>query len=1091
VSSGRRIEVVVTGDVKPFTRSMAKASEEASLFGKHLNVVEKSSHHLREGVALLAGAAGLAGLEEAIKGVVEAAQRKQKIDELERQQLLANHEAYGKLKDQIDATLNAQSKMSAFDDEDLKQSFTNLDRTTKNSAAALRLNALAADVARGRHMDLQTAALLVGKVYAGNVGILGRYGIQLAKGTSATEALGELQKRFAGQADAYGKSNAGAAERLGVAWENVKESLGTAILPALTKVENAVSSFFNDPKTQRAVEKYGQMIADGVGGALGSVIAYIDAHKADISAILHTAGTVAALAATQMQTMAAAAQDIARKLGGWKEVMIAVGIGFAGAKVAMTGFMVATRVQAIITAGAMKAALISTGIGAILVAVGIAVEVIVRHWDTVKQATRALAATLKDSWRTALTVVTGFVKFAAGAWLTLMTAPIRGVLEAFSRLPFGMGKPFKAALDLLSSYSTDWVKSGVQQMARGGTELGQAYGRNFAAAATPYLQSVSDVSKAMFTTNGQGYNFTGPSIGPTFAPGANRPGTSVNPGVVKFVGQLGGMVGEKLTIGTGTNHSTNVAGTNRRSDHADGNAVDIPASGTELLKLGRMALIAAGMPTEEAIRQTGGLFNVGGWQIIFNTNEGGNHFNHLHIGTHNRSVTMPKPGTPEFKLPPMPSIGALPGVAPAKGTAKKKTAPILPYALQESISQAKSSSGVGDDVRAYARALSALRGELEHTGNAARRAQIQKEIAAISQSLDRIHDKQTADKLKRIRDAFKNAFGPEITATLAAFDRATQRGLKGLQDDLQRTIDDIGRQLDSTLAGIDARRKALTPEEQALRDFRSTRKAQEDAQREADLRAALAQASTDEERKSAQGDLQQFLADKEEERLQTIADASREAADAQLDTEEQAARDAADAKKKAAQDAYDDAVQKYQDERDAQKATLELQLKDYMGYLVAKGEAAKQARNDLNAWLSAHPEYGVAASDVASTDSAAASAASISNAAAAAAAAVGASIFSGGGQSVYKTKGGRLIPMADGGTFTVNRPTHLPILAGEAGPERVSFEPLNAGRRGGGSGKPFVVQIPLDGKVIAEVLIDPIRREVYNVQQRNRTTGIR
>jgi hypothetical protein len=70
------------------------------------------------------------------------------------------------------------------------------------------------------------------------------------------------------------------------------------------------------------------------------------------------------------------------------------------------------------------------------------------------------------------------------------------------------------------------------------------------------------------------------------------------------------------------------------SNHWSGHAADIGASGSQLHKLGYLALIHAGMPRAQAAkaRRTGGLFNVGNYQIIFATDEGGNHFNHLHVG---------------------------------------------------------------------------------------------------------------------------------------------------------------------------------------------------------------------------------------------------------------------------------------------------------------------------------------------------------------------------------------------------------------------------------------------------------------------------
>jgi hypothetical protein len=118
----------------------------------------------------------------------------------------------------------------------------------------------------------------------------------------------------------------------------------------------------------------------------------------------------------------------------------------------------------------------------------------------------------------------------------------------------------------------------------------------------------------------------------TLSKGADRPGVSTNPAVLDFVGQIAGLANTPLQIGTGTNHNQYVAGTNRESAHWVGNAADVPASGAQLTRLGQDALIAAGMPPAQARQQQGGLFNVGGYQVIFNSMEGGNHFNHLHVG---------------------------------------------------------------------------------------------------------------------------------------------------------------------------------------------------------------------------------------------------------------------------------------------------------------------------------------------------------------------------------------------------------------------------------------------------------------------------
>jgi len=112
--------------------------------------------------------------------------------------------------------------------------------------------------------------------------------------------------------------------------------------------------------------------------------------------------------------------------------------------------------------------------------------------------------------------------------------------------------------------------------------------------------------------------------------GADRPGVSTNERVKQFVGTLGMTAGMPLEIGTGTNHNQFTVNGNQ-SDHWEGNAVDIPAEGTTLTRLGKLALRRAGMKPADIKKANGGIYNIGNYQIIFNTTEGGNHWNHLHV----------------------------------------------------------------------------------------------------------------------------------------------------------------------------------------------------------------------------------------------------------------------------------------------------------------------------------------------------------------------------------------------------------------------------------------------------------------------------
>lgn len=116
------------------------------------------------------------------------------------------------------------------------------------------------------------------------------------------------------------------------------------------------------------------------------------------------------------------------------------------------------------------------------------------------------------------------------------------------------------------------------------------------------------------------------------APGADRAGVRSSKTILGMATKISGIYGKPLKVGTGTQHNQYVAGTHNESDHWTGHAVDIPMSGKALTRLGQAALIAAGADPKWARKQTGGVFNIGGYNILFNTKVGGNHFNHLHVG---------------------------------------------------------------------------------------------------------------------------------------------------------------------------------------------------------------------------------------------------------------------------------------------------------------------------------------------------------------------------------------------------------------------------------------------------------------------------
>jgi hypothetical protein len=112
----------------------------------------------------------------------------------------------------------------------------------------------------------------------------------------------------------------------------------------------------------------------------------------------------------------------------------------------------------------------------------------------------------------------------------------------------------------------------------------------------------------------------------------------LKPELVSFARRVADIAGEHIVGSDGSTHPKFTVN-GRISEHWSGNATDIPAVGTRLVHLGQAALMAAGMPRAQALKQHGGLFNIGNHQIIFNVNGlqyGGDHTDHLHISTHAR-----------------------------------------------------------------------------------------------------------------------------------------------------------------------------------------------------------------------------------------------------------------------------------------------------------------------------------------------------------------------------------------------------------------------------------------------------------------------
>lgn len=314
----RTLQIEIVGDPRSYQRALKDSGQSTKRFGSALSSLGKAG--------VLAAAGGIAAVAIGLKKSVDAA----KEAEISQRQMAAgldalglNYEAHSK---HIDDVIQKQSRLSALDDEDLQNSFTRLARVTHDVNKALEDNALAADIARAKGVSLEAATAIVTKAEFGQVGSLKRQGIEILKVTDAQDKLKEahgkvteaqkqaakaaddaatrqaaiaaLQKTFAGQAESYGNSAAGASERFSVALENLQEQIGGAVLPILATLTTKASDFITRMSESQSVKDAIKTIADAIGVAAKTIEKSFD----DIAAAAKIAWAKAKTAAQDTTT---------------------------------------------------------------------------------------------------------------------------------------------------------------------------------------------------------------------------------------------------------------------------------------------------------------------------------------------------------------------------------------------------------------------------------------------------------------------------------------------------------------------------------------------------------------------------------------------------------------------------------------------------------------------------------------------------------------------------------------------------------------------------------------------------------------------
>jgi hypothetical protein len=326
--------VVLTADTRRLQRDMNDAE------GR----VKRMGHAMKVGLAAGATAAvgGLFMLGRELGKTIKAAQEAEQVQKREQAQLKALSISYRKHASEIDRTIARVSRLAAVDDEELHESFTRLVGATKNVDLALKLMGTAADVARGRNISLEAATSLVTKASMGQAGALRRLGIDFkpvtdaqdrlrdsgrkytdaqmeqAKALDATAtkqaAVAALQGKYAGQAEAYGKTSSGAIDRFHIAIENVREAIGSKLLPVFTPLISSFADWASKLAESKGFQEGVQRAAEGIASALKALVAWIVAHKEDFVAVFRFMVERVKVASENIRSIIAAFQYVREKL---------------------------------------------------------------------------------------------------------------------------------------------------------------------------------------------------------------------------------------------------------------------------------------------------------------------------------------------------------------------------------------------------------------------------------------------------------------------------------------------------------------------------------------------------------------------------------------------------------------------------------------------------------------------------------------------------------------------------------------------------------------------------------------------------------
>jgi hypothetical protein len=232
-SSGEQSLTIVIKARNEATAAFSKVESQVKSFAKTNEAALKNIR--MAGLAVVGAVASVGAI--AVKAAAEAEKEMAKFNATLATMGRAGELARGGILKAADA-----ARRLGFDDEEAANTIAQLFQRTGDLSKALELNALAMDLARAKGISLSEAGKLISMVMSGNARALKLYGIEISDTLPPLEALEELQKRVAGQSEAYASTFAGQTQVLKEQMNQLAETVGTALLPKLTAAVTSINN---------------------------------------------------------------------------------------------------------------------------------------------------------------------------------------------------------------------------------------------------------------------------------------------------------------------------------------------------------------------------------------------------------------------------------------------------------------------------------------------------------------------------------------------------------------------------------------------------------------------------------------------------------------------------------------------------------------------------------------------------------------------------------------------------------------------------------------------------------------------------------